>query len=164
MEILDGPALAEMIFRGYARNPKQWFFRVSPSRSNGFYDAVVGGPDASWQLKLDTIFKPSPLVIGAKTEVGLQAYAVSSPLSFGYRELDPSIVGALGGEEAAPGLAELLATLAPVVPEEGKAYAQGPFVLTRETHRVYDRSQTNIDERLSSEMLRLVRNRYLSYG
>ncbi len=164
MEILDKPALDEIIFRRYARNPNQWFFTLSPSRSHGFYDAVVGSPEATWQLKLDTIFKPSPLVLGSRAEVRLQPYDTSGPFSYGYREVDSSILRALGGGGAVPGLAELLKAHAPVTPEEGKAYAQGPFVIASGARRICDTEQENIDERLSTEMLRLVRNRYPSYG
>ncbi|MGA2199297.1 MAG: hypothetical protein ABSG45_05105 [Nitrososphaerales archaeon] len=165
MEILDGPVISEMIFRRYARNPHGWSYTVSPSSSHGFYDAVIASPEESWHLKLDTIFKPSPLVIGSRSAVDLQHYAVSTPLSFGYREMNPAMVRGLGDEgEGAPGLAELLASLAPVVPESGRAYAHGPFVLTRRTLPIHDQAQAQVDERLTSDMLTLVRNRYPSYG
>ena len=166
MEILDGPVISEMIFRRYARNPNGWSFTVSPSRLHGFYDAVITSAEESWQLKLDTIFKPNPMMLGSKSEVDLRSPAVSGPFSFGYREMNPLLARDLGREEedGVPGLAELLASLAPVVPEAGKAYAQGPYVLTRGARKVYDRTESQVDEKLSSAMLRLLRNRYPGYG
>jgi hypothetical protein len=165
MEILDGTVISEIIFKRYARNPDGWSFTVSPSRSHGFYDAVITNAEESWHLKLDTIFKPNPMVLGSKSEVDLRQYAASSSLSFGYRELNPWVVRDLEQEdEGAPRLAELISSLAPVVPEAGKAYAQGPFVLTRGARRGYSRTESQVDEELSSAMLRLLRNRYPGYG
>jgi len=166
LEVLDGSVVSELIFRRYARNPAGWSFTISPSGSHGFYDALVAGPEESWQLKMDTIFKPSPLVVGSRSEVDLRSYAASAPLSFGYRELGPDAVRRIEsqGEGATPGLAELLSRLVPVVPERGRAYAHGPFVLAREAVRMRDRSQALADERLTSRMLSLLRERYPSYG
>src|SRR5580698_551935 len=65
MEILDGTVISEIIFKRYARNPDGWSFTVSPSRSHGFYDAVITNAEESWHLKLDTIFKPNPMVLGS---------------------------------------------------------------------------------------------------
>ncbi|MDA4113334.1 MAG: hypothetical protein OK474_04725, partial [Thaumarchaeota archaeon] len=152
MEILDGPVISEMIFKRYAQNPSGWSFTVSPSRLHGFYDAVITNAEESWQLKLDTIFKPNPLMLGSKSEMDLKQHAASGPFSFGYREMNPWLMRDLAGEEeqGAPGLAELLASLAPVVPEAGKAYAQGPFVLTRRAHKAYNQTESQVDENLSS--------------
>ncbi|MGA2665446.1 MAG: hypothetical protein ABSF83_10920, partial [Nitrososphaerales archaeon] len=153
MEVLDGSAISELVFKRYARNPTGWSFTISPSRSHGFYDALVAGPEESWQLKIDTIFKPSPLVVGSRSESDLRGYAASAPLSFGYREIGPRTVREIESRgEATPGLAELLSRLVPVVPEQGKAYAHGPFVLAREAVRMRDRSQVLADEKLSSRM------------
>ncbi len=165
MDVLDGPSVSEMIFKRYVRNPNSWSYTVSPSRSNGFYDAVVASPEVSWQLKLDTIFKPNPLVLGTMSEVDLRGYTVPAPLSFGYREVSPTIARDLEEEgPATPGLVELLARLSPVVPEAGRAYAHGPFVLTKSARPPLGDGQARVDDRLTSDMLRLVRTRYPSYG
>jgi len=165
MDVLDGPSVSEIIFRRYARNPNGWSYTVFPSKSNGFYDAIVASPEDSWHLKLDTIFKPNPLVLGTRSEVDLQSHTISLPLSFGYREVNPTVARALGTEgEATPSLTELLTALSPVVPEAGKAYAHGPFVLTRKAPPNYGEAQARVDERLTTDMLRLVRTRYPGYG
>jgi hypothetical protein len=165
MEILDGASVSETIFRRYSQNPNGWSYTIYPSKSNDFYDAIVASPDESWQLKLDTVFKPNPLVLGSKSELDLRRYAVSLPLSFGYREMSPAAVRDLGGQGMeAPGLAALLASLAPVVPEAGRAYAHGPFVLTGGERPIHDQAQARLDERLTSDMLKLMRTRYSSYG
>ncbi|HEV2390208.1 MAG TPA: hypothetical protein VGS04_05735, partial [Nitrososphaerales archaeon] len=66
MEIFEGDTLYRMLLQRYSKNPRGWSFTVSPSSSGGFFDARVGGPEESWHLKLDTIYKPSPFVLGAK--------------------------------------------------------------------------------------------------
>jgi hypothetical protein len=52
----------------------------------------------------------------------------------------------------------------PVVPEEGKSYAQGPLLLTGPRKAALSRGQAEIDAKLSSEMRRLLRLRYPVYG
>ena len=67
MELLQGDALRRRILESYSRNPKGWSFIISPSRS-GFFDAVASGPDGAWMLKIDSIFKPLPMVVGSQAE------------------------------------------------------------------------------------------------
>ena len=52
----------------------------------------------------------------------------------------------------------------PVAPETGRAYAEGPLVLTGPGQVSLSKSQKEMDDRLSSEMRRLLRLRYPSYG
>ncbi len=169
MEVLDGDVLYDLILKRYARDQHGWSFTVSPAARHGFFDALVANGEESWQLKFDTLFKPSPLVIGASVDserptVGARV----NPFSFGFRELQQSWLEQLGAQEegvAMPKqLAALLASMKPVVPRPGRAYAQGPFVLSGRTSVALTKSQSDVDVRLSSEMLRLVRNRYPGYG
>jgi hypothetical protein len=164
MEILGGPEITDLINRRYARNPNGWSYTVSPARSNGFYDVVVAGEDESFQLKMDTLFKPNPLVLGSRSAIDLRRYSVSVPLSFGYREVDPVVARDLGAGVRNRSLVDLLSSIAPVVPEVGRAYAHGPFVLTRAPRPALDEVQARLEERLTSDMLKLVTNRYPSYG
>jgi len=163
MEIVDGDALYELIFRSYSKNPRGWSFTVSPSRNHGFYDALVGNKDESWQLKFDTIFKPSPFALGASTGAPRGRRRPSFPMQFGFRKLDPSLRAGLEDPEGrSRRLAAFLASLEPVVPVRGGSYAEGPYVLTPPTR--LDRTQSALDERLSLEMRRLLQKRYPGYG
>jgi len=166
MEILEGDALYHLLFQRYSKNPRGWSFMISPSQSGGFFDARVGGPDESWHLKLDTIYKPSPLVLGAKTE---QDLSKSSPLpvSFGFRRVGSQEAPALL-DDSREGMSRLLAFLSsvePVAPTGPGNYIQGPFVYTSRGKAVssMSREQQTMDSRLSEEMLKLVRRRYPSY-
>ena len=165
MEILEGDALYRVLLQRYSKNPRGWSFTISPSPSNGFFDARVGGPDESWHLKLDTIYKPSPFILGAKTDQDLSR---SSPatLSFGFRRVDPQEAPALldDSQEGMSRLLAFLSTVNPVAPTGPGSYIQGPYVFTsRGTAGSMTREQQSVDSRLSDEMRKLVRRRYSSY-
>jgi hypothetical protein len=75
----------------------------------------------------------------------------------------------LGGEENPPrdkAAANFLSLLKSetVVPEEGRPYAEGPFVFTSKGNVDLSESQRELDMKLSSEMQRLLRTRYPAYG
>ncbi len=141
---------------------------VSPSPKSGFFDALVSGPDGAWMLKVDSLFKPYPMVIG--TAVEALPRRVEGPFPYGYRALPPDLaLRMLGGEGTGPRektLAGLLSVLRsePVVPEEGRSYAEGPLVLTGPGGISLSDSQKEVDSRLASEMRRLLRLRYPAYG
>jgi hypothetical protein len=69
MEILEDKTLAKSIFQKYTVNPKNWNFVISTTSINdGFFDATVTNPDEVWQLKIDSLFKPFPIISGAKVD------------------------------------------------------------------------------------------------
>ena len=119
-------------------------------------------------LKIDSLFKPNPIVIGSQAEP--LSRIPRGPFPYGYRALPPELaIQAFGGETSGQRdrtLAALLSVLRsePVVPEEGRSYAEGPLVLTGPGRVSLSESQKEIDARLSSEMRRLLRMRYPAYG
>jgi len=167
MEILEGDALHKALLERYSKNPRGWSFTVSPSPRNGFFDARVAGPEESWHLKLDTIFKPSPFVIGARTDKDI--VKVAPPISFGFRRLNASDASAVL-DDSPEGMRRLLAYLgavSPTVPSTPGSYLQGPFVYSDRAQIAgssMTREQQRIDTRLSDEMTALLRRRYPSYG
>jgi len=174
MEIIEGSALAELLLEKYARNPKGWSFLAAPSRASGFFDAIVSNETQAWQIKMDSVFKPAPLMLGAQTEVDHVKIGSLSPMNFGYRELNPGLLlRALknshdhGRDESAGrtfglDIASILKS-EPIVPRLGGSYAQGPFVFSHENVVKLSGGAESVDERLSSEMLQLFRRRYPSY-
>jgi len=166
MEILEGDALYRMLLQRYSKDPRGWSFTISPSSSDGFFDARVGGPDESWHLKLDTIYKPSPFVLGAKTDQH-PSRTSPTPLSFGFRRVDPQDAPALL-DDSQGGLSRLLSflsTVNPVAPTGPGNYIQGPYVFSSRGTAAgsMTREQRSVDNRLSDEMRKLVRRRYSSY-
>ena len=167
MEILEGGALYRTLLERYSKNPLGWSFVVSPSPTHGFYDARVGGPEESWHLKLDTIFKPSPFVLGTKSNEETPGDS-PSPVSFGFRKVGrEETLSLLDG--SADGMSRLLGYLSsvnPVAPTSTGSYLQGPYIYSKRPQAPgssMTREQQRIDTRLSDEMLKLVRRRYPSY-
>jgi len=168
MELLEGERLSRRILESYSKNPKGWDFVISPAAS-GFYDAVVSGPEGTWTLKIDSLFKPVPVVLGSPSEANPQP-GPASPFPYGYRKLSPELVlQMLGGEghrvrdRTLAGLLSVLRSET-VVPEEGRSYAQGPFIFTSQGKSRLSERQKELDDRLTSEMRRLLRIRYPAYG
>jgi hypothetical protein len=114
-------------------------------------------------------------VVGAQTEADHEKIGSLSPVTFGYRELDPAFVlRVLGSSYASAegdsmdgdvesGLSSVLRS-EPVVPRAGGSYAQGPFVFANQNIIKFSEGQEATDERLASELLNLFRRRYPSYG
>jgi len=168
MEILEGSELRRRMLESYARDPKGWSFTISPSSTSGFFDATLAGPDGAWMLKVDSLFKPTPIVIGSAAE-SLRRKP-EGPFPYGYRGLPPELAMQLmgGGSELPSGSLQrrLLSVLRsePVVPEKGGSYAEGPLVFTGPGSVSLSDKQREVDARLSSEMRRLMRLRYPAYG
>lgn len=167
MEILEGRELKRRMMETYSRDPRGWSFTLSPSPTSGFTDGVVSGPDGVWMLKIDSLFKPSPLVIGSSAEA--MRRRPKGPFPYGYRNIPPELaLQILGGEDSGEGTKareRLLSVLSsePVVPERGGSYAEGPLVLTSPGSVFLSDKQKDVDASLASEMRRLLRLRYPAY-
>jgi hypothetical protein len=170
MEFMSGPTLSKYLLEKYAKNPRGWNFTVAPSSKESFFDALVSGPEESWQLKIDSIFKQAPLVLGAKVEQPAKKFPTPGSIpSYGYRKLDPQIVIKLlreASEEAAESnsLDRIIGSLEPTAPVEGNSYAEGPFVFTNQKILGISDSQKKLDERLTFGIKNLMRERYIGYG
>jgi len=77
MKLLSGDGLRKDILESYFKNHKEWSFVISPSPEHGFYDAIVSGPDGAWMLKIDSLFKPVPIVIGSPVEAKPRSFHVN---------------------------------------------------------------------------------------
>ncbi len=77
VEILDGATLRRLLLERYSKNPKNWNFTISPARSDGFFDALVSSPGEAYQLKIDSIFKPTPLMLGTSVDVDHSKFSPS---------------------------------------------------------------------------------------
>jgi len=167
MKFLEGENLRRRIFQSYSKDPTGWSFVISPSEKSGFYDASISGPHGAWALKIDSLFKPQPIVLGAPTEAIPPKTSDSFP--YGYRRLPPELIPEVLGDEGYPrekAMASLLSVLKSktVIPEEGRSYAHGPFIFTGPQKVELSEHQRELDDRLTSEMRRLLRARYPAYG
>ncbi len=169
MKLLEGESLRRHLLESYSKNPKGWSFVISPSVKHGFYDASVSGPDGAWMLKIDSIFKPTPIVLGSPTEDSPKLKTAGA-FPYGYRNLPPELIlQVLRSEDYPPrneSVANFLSVLKSetVVPEERKSYAEGPFVFTSKGKVDLSEREWELDMKLASEMKRLLRTRYPAYG
>jgi|SRR5579872_406355 len=169
MEILRGSALSKYLLEKYAKNPKGWNFMIGPSAKDSFFDALVSSPEENWQLKIESIFKPTPTILGAQIEDPIkQLHGAGTIPSYGYRKIDLEVLLKLIGEREEEStddaLARLISSLEPTAPIPGASYAQGPFVFTNQKLLGVSDSQKKLDEKLSSELRNLMREKYIGYG
>ena len=182
MEILEDSTLAKYLFGRYSSNPKNWNFIISTSsHRDGFFDATVSSTDEVWQLKIDSIYKPRPMVLGTKVDIDsikIERRLGGGLAPFGYRKLDPSIMmnllRQLSEEQYSNATAKevelnaqfnsMLGSLETVKPVNGKSYAYGPFVYTEQNLAGPDESQKEVAEKLASKLRNDLRRRYASYG
>ena len=166
MDLLRGTALFNYLLEKYSRNPAGWNFTIGPSPRDNFFDGIVSGPEESWQLKIDSIFKPAPMVLGARTE--MSPPSPPNMPSYGYRKLEPEALVNLfkQSSEGSPrdAIEKLLGTLKPVAPVQRGSYAEGPVVFTNQKRLGVSKTQMQLDEKLASEVKRLLRESYPSYG
>lgn len=169
MEFLRGSTLFRHLLEQYSKNPAGWHFTIGPSPRDNFFDGIVSGPNEAWQLKLDSIFKPSPIVMGAKMDATPNQSA-NLP-SYGYRKLEPEILFRLLKEVSEESdslksatLDRILGSLNPVVPQNNASYAEGPVVFSNKKILGMSDSQKSLDERLAAEVKRMLRESYPGYG
>jgi hypothetical protein len=181
MEILQDRSLAKYLFEKYTTNPKNWNFIISTSSLNdGFFDATVSNTDEVWQLKIDSIYKPLPIVIGTKVDLdstNIEKRISSSALPFGYRKLEPPVImnilrnlteeqhmNARKESGANDYLNSILGSLETVTPVSGKNYVYGPVVFTKGNPVNSNGYQKQVAEKLAFKLRDNLRNRYSSYG
>lgn len=173
LDILEGNNLATNLFERYSANSRNWKFVVSVSQQNGnFYDAIVSNPNEVWQLKIDSIYKPNPLIIGTKVDVDPIRFNDNTHMPFGYRKLDPKKIGKIlsniSENEDTSALSSyigsLISSTKPEVPSPNNSYAYGPFLFTQKNPIKVDEYQRKISDKLANRLNEKLRLLYSSYG
>jgi len=185
MDILEDKAIARHLFERYCSNPKNWNFVISTSSlGDGFFDAMVSNTDEVWQLKLDSIYKPLPLVVGTKIDVDsttIERSLSPNSLPFGFRKLDPPVImdilkkvteeqeARMNVHNAAADFDDqfysILRSLKTVKPTSGNDYAYGPFIFTSKTNTLSPNDyHKRVSETLAMKLRDNLRNKYSSYG
>jgi hypothetical protein len=173
LDILEGNNLATNLFERYSANSRNWKFVVSVTQQNGnFYDAIVSNPDEVWQLKIDSIYKPNPLIIGTKVDVDPLRFNDNTHMPFGYRKLDPKKIGKIlsniseseDTSALSTYIASLISSTKPEVPSPNNSYAYGPFLFTQKNPIKVDDYQRKISDKLANRLNDKLRMLYSSYG
>ena len=133
----------------------------------------MSNPNEVWQLKIDSIYKPNPLIIGTKIDVDPIKFSNDkNAFSFGYRKLDPiRLRKALDNEVSESEnkaldslLASLITSVEPEVPRPNNSYAYGPFIFGQNSLTSVDNHQRNISEKLANRLREKLRSLYSGYG
>ena len=182
MEILDDKILAKNIFQKYTVNPKNWNFIISTtSFHDSFFDATITSPDESWQLKIDSLYKPLPIITGTKLDIEsskMKKMIDKDMAPFGYRKIDPPMIMNLfkkisqeqetiarkDMDHINNELNSFLGSLEPTVPEKGIDYLYGPFLFTNKNIIENNPYHKNISEKLATNLKKKIKDRYPSYG
>jgi hypothetical protein len=173
LDILEGNNLATNLFERYSANSRNWKFVVSVTQQNGnFYDAIVSNPNEVWQLKIDSIYKPNPLIVGTKVDVDPLRFNDNTHMPFGYRKLDPKKIGKIlsniSENEDTSALSSyidsLISSTKPEVPSPNNSYAYGPFLFTQKNPIKVDDYQRKISDKLANRLNDKLRLLYSSYG
>jgi hypothetical protein len=178
MEILEDHNLAKYLFNKYSTNQRKWNFIISTSQvKDSFFDAIVSNPDEVWQLKIDSIYKPNPLVMG--TKITADSSIIEKKINttqFGYRKLDADVFknfltniskdennNSINNTDINVRLNSLLSSLDPVKPIKGQNYLYGPFIFTEKRMTKFDNKQDEISDKLSYRMNENIRRKYSLY-
>lgn len=182
MEILEDKILAQYIFRKYSNNPKNWNFIISTNTINdGFFDATITSPDEAWQLKIDSIYKPIPIITGTKIDIDFtktQKSLEQDAVPFGYRKIDPpmlmdffkkitqeqEMISKKNTNYLNKELNSFLGSLEPTVPVRGTDYLYGPFLFTNKSILEKNSYYKDISEKLTTNLKKKIKDRYPGYG
>jgi hypothetical protein len=179
MEILQDRHLAKYLFQKYCSNPKNWKFLLSPSSfDDGFFDATISNLDEVWQIKVDSIFKPVPLILGTKIDSdATKVYKQINTAPFGYRKIDLDLIMNVLSRAAdekdvmkpveqrsSADLTTLLSAIEPVRPSQRGTYAYGPLAFSNVNPFARNDQQKFVSEKLSRRLRQVLRDRYSLYG
>jgi hypothetical protein len=184
MDIMEDKVIARHLFEKYCSNPKNWNFVISTScMRDGFFDAMVSNTDEVWQLKLDSIYKPLPLVVGTKIDVDsttIERGVSPNTVPFGFRKLDPPVIMDMlkkvteeqetrtnvhnMGADFDDQLYSILRSLKTVKPTSGNNYVYGPFIFANTSTLSLNDYHKHVSERLAMKLRDTLRTKYSSYG
>ena len=184
MEILEEKSLANQLFKQYSTNPKNWNFIISTNPiKDGFYDANISSPQELWRLKIDSIYKPSPIVSGTRLDIDLDRRIIEREINetvipFGYRKIDPPVfvnifkrlfeeqnsIARKNKDNLNQELSSLLNAMEPTVPTTSADYLYGPFLYTNRNLNGKSKYDDLVSEKLSQSIKKKIKERYPSYG
>ena len=175
MEILEGSTLAKSLLEKYSANVRDWNFQISVrEKHDNFFDAIVTNPEEVWQLKIDSIYKPSPLIFGTKVDLEPVRFKKDkNQVSFGYRKINAFKLQRMLLDMQEPqkmvnprheSLASWLSSTEPETPKPDNNYVYGPFIFTRNDLTSVDKRQKEISDKLANRLRIKLRSLYSGYG
>jgi hypothetical protein len=175
LEILEGNTLAKSLLKKYSANVRDWNFQISVrEKQDNFFDAIVTNPEEVWQLKIDSIYKPSPLILGTKVDLEPVKFKKNeNQVPFGYRKIDAFKLQRMLLNMQEPqkmadptheSLASWLNSVEPEIPKPDNNYVYGPFIFTNNDLTSVDKNQKVISDKLANRLRITLRSLYSGYG
>lgn len=163
--------IMQEIMQEYDADPRHWSVSIGRSRDERYYDIFIARGSELWQIKVDTLFKPSPIGIGAKIEIEQKKIEkLPLPFSYGFRPI-PREFKELHGSEDLAGIIERILKSDPVPTSKiGKqGFVQGPVaikgsLLSPQPLSYISEQQKTLDRKLTQELSSLLFKRYSGLG
>ncbi|MEM2933586.1 MAG: hypothetical protein QXL78_01525 [Methanocellales archaeon] len=162
--------IMQEIMQEYDSDPRHWSVSIGRSRDERYYDILIARGNELWQIKVDTLFKPSPIGIGAKIEIGQKKIETSSLPSYGFRSIPREFKELASSEDLASIIEKILKSEPVPTSKIGKyGFVQGPVaikgsLLSPQPLSYISEQQKTLDRKLAQELSSLLFKRYSGLG
>ncbi|MBS3055376.1 MAG: hypothetical protein J4452_02715 [Candidatus Aenigmarchaeota archaeon] len=168
MKIRSPGEIREDAAREYENDKHGW--SVSIGRKSGFYDILMEHGSTLWQIKTDTLYKPTAMGVGVKIEnVKIPASHVSPP-NFGIRPAYGSMLeryekdmesSDFPSEEILKAILSSPLVTVPELKDSGTPAAFiGPLKLSPSPLATISEAQRELDAQMETELDRMMRRKY----
>ncbi len=168
-EVKSYEEIMQEIMEEYDSNPRQWSVCIGRSRDERYYDILISRGSELWQIKIDTLFKHSPVGVGAKIEIEQEKIEPPSlPFSYGFRPIPPQFKEPRSTEDLASFIEGILKSEPVPTSKIGRqGFIQGPVaikgnLLSPQPLSYISEQQKTLDRKLAQELNSLLFKRYSS--
>lgn len=158
------------IMEEYDSDPKHWSVSIGRSRDEKYFDIFICKGSELWQIKVDTLFKPEPIGIGAKIEIEQEKIKLPElPFSYGFRSI-PRKFSLRSNVDLTRIVQEVLKSEPVPTYKIGKqGFVQGPVaikgdLLSPQPLSYISEEQKTLDRKLTQELSSLLFKRYSNLG
>ncbi len=144
------------LLKRYNKDPKGWNFSVGKGHEDKFFDILISHGKDVWQIKLDTLYKPNSLGVGAK--VGRSRKVFDNPYSFGFRPIPEELIPGLSETGFSPDTIEEIMRERPHSIDQIRTpgIVQGPITFSRNSLDFISERHKKLDNKLMMELDRLL--------
>lgn len=156
MTVIPLKKLSEIISKEYEKNPRNW--QVLLGKGYEYFDVLITSEKKGWLLKLDTVYKPSPLGLGAPVKIKTEDVKIENLPEYGLRPASPEIIELLKTDPRRA-LAEL-EKIEPIPLEEARDYIiVGPLV-QKSPLDILSEKQRKLSLKLEKELQKILKKEY----
>lgn len=157
MEIYAGDEVFDKLRKDYDSNQKGWTALFGMAEKG--FDILFNQGKKQWQLKLDTVYRQNPIVVGGKIDTEKSFEAPKGIPGFGIRNITEEDIAKLLDMPPCK-LLEFLKNTEPMPTDEiGHSAIAGPY-LTANPLAVVSKKHAELDKKLRSELERHIQKDY----